>query len=209
MPKNLIHVDKIAADFSYLVEADSNHALYLSLYGGLDIIHEIAGLILPPGYRLVRVDSRIDIPQIHFELAVLNDVTKEVIYYNRVVTHNDKELNCRPVSQVLVWRTRKPQHAVILAGLPGKLFFSYLIERYDVVISDVNQTNEGMSFWLARMYEAIEYKFNVYAYDVMSGELKSIGEEDDVGKYHSWLWGDPDSYMHRLAIISKVELPIK
>ncbi|MBJ3779349.1 hypothetical protein JFY47_02250 [Enterobacter asburiae] len=208
MPKNLIHIDKIAADFSHLVEADRNHALYLSLVGGVEVAHDVRELVLPPGYKLVRVDRRLDVPQEHFELALLNEVTEEVVYYNRVVTHNDRALNCRPVSQVLVWRTRKPQHNVVLAGIPAKLFFGYLIERYDVVVSDVNQTNEGMSFWLARMYEALGYGLNVYAYDVMSGELKTIGAEDDVGKYQMWLWGDVDNYQHRLAIISRLELPL-
>lgn len=207
MPKNLIHVDKIVADFSHLVEAERNRALYQAMTAGASIAHDVHGLILPPGYRLVRINSRLDVHAEHFELALLNDLTEEVVYYNRVITQRDRELNCRPVSQVLVWRTRKPQHNVVLAGLPGKIFFEYLIESYDVVVSDVNQTNEGMSFWLARMYEAIEFDLNVYAYDVMSGELKTIGAESDVGKYQTWLWGDADHYQHRLAIISKVQLP--
>lgn len=208
MPKNLIHIDKIAADFSHLVETDRNRALYLSLADATEIAHEVRDLILPPGYRLVRLDGRLDVPQTHFELALLNDVSEEVVYYNRVVTVQDQALNCRPVSQVLVWRTRKPKHNAVLAGIPGKLFYGYLIERYDVVVSDVNQTNEGMSFWLARMYEALEFGFRVYAYDVMSGELNNIRKDDDLGKYQSWLWGDADSYQHRLAIISKIELPL-
>lgn len=211
MPKNLIHIDKIAADFDHLVEAERNRALYQALVDGKDIVHDINNLILPPGYRLVRVDSRLseNIHADHFELALLNDVTKEVVYYNRVVTHNDRELNCRPVSQVLVWRTIRAQHKVILAGLPGKIFFEYLIESYDVVVSDVNQTHDGMSFWQFRMSEALQFNLNVYAYDVMSGELLTIGTEDDIGKYQMWLWGNPDTYQHRLAIISKIELPLK
>lgn len=207
MPKNLININKIAADFDHLNLSERNHELYLILAQGEEISHHVRDLVLPPGYRLMRIDGRLAVPQVHFELALINTVSEEVVYYNRVVTQADQALKCRPVSQVLVWRTNKPQHTVVQSGIPTKIFYSYLIERYDVVVSDVNQTNAGMSFWMRRMYEALEYGLNVYAYDVMSGELQTIEVENDVGKYHSWLWGDADSYQHRLAIISRQKLP--
>lgn len=207
MPKNFININKIAADFDHLNLSERNHELYLTLAQGEEISHDVRGLSLPPGYRLMRVDGRLPVPQTHFELALINTVSEEVVYYNRVVTQVDQALKRRPVSQVLVWRTNKPQHTIVQSGMPTKIFYGYLIERYDVVVSDVNQTNAGMSFWMRRMYEALEYKMHVYAYDVMSGELQTIAVEDDVGKYHSWLWGDADSYQHRLAIISRLELP--
>lgn len=141
MLKHLIQIAKITADFSHLVETEQNLALYQLLSSGAEIVHEVDGLILPPGYRLIRVNDRLGINAVHFKLALVNDVAKEVVYYNRVVTHNDIELSCRPISQVLVWRTRKPQHTLILAGLATKVFFEYLIKRYDVVVSDVNQTS--------------------------------------------------------------------
>lgn len=207
MPKNLIQIDKITADFSQLIEVAPNHDLYLALAKGSQINHEVRDLALPPGYRLVRVDMRLEISREHFEIALLNDVTAEVVYYNRVVTHIDKALNCRPVSQVLVWRSNDPMHTAAQAGLPGKIFLGYLIERYDVVVSDINQTNAGMNFWITRMYEAIYFGLNVYAYDVLTGELFAIKDKTGIGNYQKWLWGDADNFQHRLAIISKMSLP--
>ena len=125
------------------------------------------------------------------------------------MTQNDRALNCRPVSQVLVWRTQDPMHLAAQAGLPGKVFLGYLIERYDVVVSDINQTNAGMNFWMARMFEALNSGLNIYAYDVMSGELHPVQEKGDIGNYHTCLWGDADHYQHRLAIISKLRLPVE
>lgn len=207
MPKNLININKIAADFEHLNLSERNHELYLILAQGEEISHHVKDLVLPPGYKLTRIDGRLPVPQAHFELALINTVSQEVVYYNRVVTQEDRALKCRPVSQVLVWRTSKPQHTIVQSGIPTKIFYGYLIDRYDMVVSDVNQTNAGMSFWMRRMYEALEYGLHVYAYDVMSGELQTIAEQDDVGKYQSWLWGNADSYQHRLAIISRITLP--
>ncbi|MBC8952510.1 hypothetical protein [Xenorhabdus sp. PB62.4] len=210
MPLHLEKIDKIAADFSHLNESKRNLDLYDALNPlASEIVKDVDELILPPGYRLVRVDNRLDLGKINFELALLCDITHEVVYYNKVMVTNDVELNCRPVSQVLIWRTKKPQHNAALTGLASKIFFHYLIKSYDVVVSDVNQTTEGMSFWQARMYEALQYRLYVYGYDVMSGEVRQISNEDDVGYYQSWLWGHAEHYMNRLAIISKITLPNK
>ncbi|PHM28933.1 phage protein [Xenorhabdus budapestensis] len=95
-----------------------------SLMSGAEITNQIKGLMLPPGYRMVRVDRRLSdwISQSHFELALVNDASKEVAYYNRVVIQSDVVLNCRPVTQILVWRIRTPQHRAVLRDLAGKVF---------------------------------------------------------------------------------------
>ncbi|WP_254698891.1 hypothetical protein [Serratia fonticola] len=209
MPQKLINAAKVNEVFAHLNENQDNSELYSAVEHGDDIVGQIKGLTLAPGYRIVRVDDRLSdkISQQHFELALLNDVTKEVAYYNRVVIQPDTVLKCRPVSQILVWRTLKREHRAALHDLAGQVFFGYLLERYDVIVSDMNQTHDGMSFWQARMYDALAYKCYVYAYDVMSGELRPIKDEDDVGREEMWLWGDPEHHQHRLAIISKIPLP--
>ncbi|WP_340614125.1 hypothetical protein [Xenorhabdus thailandensis] len=211
MPKKLVDPEKINAVFAHLNEGSDNHALYISLMGGTDITNQIRGLVFSPGYRMVRVDGRLGewISQSHFELALINDVSKEVVYYNRVVIQPDVVLNCRPVTQILVWRIRTPQHRAVLRDLAGKVFFDYLIERYDVIVSDMNQTTDGMAFWQDRMYDALAYNMHVYSYDMISGELHKILTQNDVSSQEIWLWGDPEHYQNRLAIISKNELPIQ
>ncbi|MDE1492817.1 hypothetical protein [Xenorhabdus bovienii] len=210
MPQRLVSPEKINEVFAHLNENSDNHTLYASLMGGEDISGQIKGLSLSPGYRMVRVDNRLTnkISQSHFELALINDISKEVAYYNRVVIQPDVELNCRPVTQILVWRIRTPQHRAALRDLAGKVFFDYLLERYNVIVSDMNQTNDGMAFWQDRMYDALMYNLHVYAYDMITCELRKILTQDDVSRQEMWLWGDPEHHQNRLAIISKSELPI-
>ncbi|WP_434526679.1 hypothetical protein [Photorhabdus asymbiotica] len=211
MPMKLVNAEKINQVFAHLNENLDNRTLYIALAKGIDITDQINGLALAPGYRMVRVDGRLSdrISQSHFELALVNDVSKEVAYYNRVVIQPDAVLNCLPVTQVLVWRTLKREHRAVLHELAGQVFFCYLLEHYNVIVSDMNQTHDGISFWQARMYDALAYKMYVYAYDMITCELRKIQSEDDIGYQEVWLWGDPDHYQHRLAIISKNELPIK
>ncbi|CDG16504.1 hypothetical protein [Xenorhabdus doucetiae] len=210
MPKRLVIPEKINEVFAHLNESSDNRTLYASLMDGEDIAIHIKGLSLAPGYRMVRVDNRLadKITQSHFELALINDISKEVAYYNRVVIQPDIELNCRPVTQILVWRIRTPQHRAVLRDLAGKVFFDYLLEHYSVIVSDMNQTNDGMAFWQDRMYDALVYHLHVYAYDMITCELRKILTQDDVSRQERWLWGDPEHHQNRLAIISKNELPI-
>ncbi|ETS30894.1 hypothetical protein BB987_02815 [Photorhabdus temperata] len=212
MPRHSENIEKITNDFSHLNEPELNRTLYdVFDSSGTDIVNDVDELILPPGYRLVRVDSRLDldIDEPHFELALLSDDAKEVVYYNKVIVMNDLVLNCRPASQTLVWRTKKPKHKAALSDLAAKIFFHYLIRTHDVAASNVNQIIDDISFWQARMYEALQFGLYVYGYDVMTCELRNILTEDDVGKEQSWLWGDAEYYMDRLAIISKIKLPNK
>ncbi|MBD2779792.1 hypothetical protein [Xenorhabdus szentirmaii] len=210
MPKRLINPEKINEVFAYLNESSDNHTLYTSLMEGENVASQIKGLLLPPGYRMVRVDDRLadKISQSHFELALINDISKEVAYYNRAIIQPDAMLNCRPVTQILVWRIRTPQHRAALRDLAGKVFFDYLLERYNVIVSDMNQTNDGMSFWQGCMYDALMYNLHVYTYDMITCELRKILTQDDVSRQEMWLWGAPEHHQNRLAIISKSELPI-
>lgn len=207
MPTKLVNAVKVNQVFAHLNESSDNTTLYSAMSRGEEV--SIVGLTLSPGYRIVRVDNRLydKFSQAHFELALINDVSEDVAYYNRVVIQPDNFLNCRPVTQVLVWRTQKPKHRKELHDLAGTIFLGYLLEKYDVIVSDMNQTHDGMSFWQARMYDAISHGLKVYAYDMMTCELFGIQSDDDVGRYEQWLWGDPEHYQQRLAIISKHSLP--
>ncbi|EYU15845.1 MULTISPECIES: hypothetical protein [Photorhabdus] len=211
MPARLVNPEKVNEVFAHLNESSDNHTLYTALMNGVDITDQIKGLLLSPGYRMVRVDGRFGnrISQSHFELALVNDVSKEVAYYNRVVIQPDVVLNCRPVTQILVWRILKREHRTVLHELAGKVFFDYLLEHYNVIVSDMNQTHDGISFWQARMYDALAYNMHVYAYDMITCELRKILTQNDVSRQESWLWGDPEHHQNRLAIISKSELPIQ
>ncbi|AWK42911.1 hypothetical protein GPY51_20130 [Photorhabdus laumondii subsp. laumondii] len=210
MPARLVNPEKVNEVFAHLNESSDNHTLYTALMNGVDITDQIKGLLLSPGYRMVRVDGRFGnrISQSHFELALVNDVSKEVAYYNRVVIQPDVVSNCRPVTQILVWRIRTPQHRAVLRDLAGKVFFDYLLEHYNVIVSDMNQTTDGIAFWQDRMYDALAYNMHVYAYDMITCELRKILTQNDVSRQESWLWGDPEHHQNRLAIISKSELPI-
>ena len=209
MPQKLIDPSVVQKTFQMLTLDASNRDLLMSLAPHQEIF--LPSVVLAPGYRLVRVDNRLhnEVPQEHFELAVVNDLTNEVVYYNRVIFQPDSFLKHRPVTQILVWRTQKPKHRAALRDVAGNIFTQYLLKNYDVVVSDRSQTMDGMSFWHARLFDAIDNNMYVYGYDMMSCELRQMVDESDVLVQMDWLWADEDKHQDRLAIVSKFPLPLE
>lgn len=209
MPQKLLNPAKIIEEFVHLNESQDNAGIYSELCKGRDVTAEVKSVNLAPGYRIMRIDDRMAdrIEQSHFELGLVNDLTEEVVYYNRVIVQPDSYLKCRPVTQILVWRTQKPKHRAVLHDFAGTIFMDYLLEKYDIIVSDRNQTNEGMSFWLARMYDALSRGLHLYGYDMMTCELFEMSTEGELEKGETWLWGNIEHYQNRLAIISKNVVP--
>lgn len=206
MPKQLFKPSEVQQTFAQLNIMGSNSALF-DEFSGHTTPEELGFISLPPGYEIVRRDGALHLSFDHFELAVINTVTRQVVYYNRVIFQGDAFLNHMPVTQILVWRTPDPRHNAALQGLAGKVFTQYLLEHYNVVVTDRHQTQQGQNFWLARLYDALGAGKFVYGYDMISCEMRRIETPDDIGRVTNWLWGDDDRYQDRLAIISLLPLP--
>lgn len=210
MPQQLFNPADVQKTFAMLTVDEHNRELLTELdFSATEDLQEIDFLFLPPAYELIRVDNRLAgaIPQEHFELALVNRFTHEVVYYNRVVFQRDAFLNYMPVTQILIWRSPKPMHRPALRDLPGKIFSQYLLQKYNVVITDRHQTHDGMTFWQTRLYEALAANCHLYAYDMMTCEMRHIREESQIGANLNWLWGEEERHQDRLAIISRLPLP--
>jgi len=211
MPKLLLNQRKISQDFARLTKREANAALYHAINchpGKVDISGE-AKHSLPPGYRLLRVDGR-ELREDEgetFEIALLNDITEQVAYYNQVVVTQIVDLNCRPATQMLVWRSPDQQHGSVLRDLASNVFFNYILERYDVIVSDNSHTGDGQFFWQRQMSMALARGLYVYFYRMLEAKLERILDQEALGELSEALWSEDDPYEYHLAIISRVELP--
>ena len=208
MPKLLRNPRKINLDFARLTKQEANAALYLQInahLSAIDIASEVQHPI-PPGYRLLRLDGR-EGSSDTFEIALLNDVTRQVVYYNHVALLQMVDLNCRPASQMMVWRSSDQAHEAVLRDLAGRVFFNYILERYDVILSDNSHTGAGQFFWKRQMSAALARGLYVYFYRMMLSQLERIENQAALDELDDSLWGDDDPYEYHLAVISRVELP--
>ena len=121
-----------------------NAKLYETLAGWKDF-EDVGSLNvhpMVPGYRLLRINDRVKSPQLPtFEVVMLCDTTKEVVYYNRVLISAISDLNIKPATQNLVWRSSDYMHSTVLQGIATNVFTNYILNNYNAIISDNNQTS--------------------------------------------------------------------
>lgn len=209
MPKLIVQRSEIIKTFRNLMVTVENDRLYASLVSAaaLTDIRAEAKCVLAPGYRLIRIDHRERPSGDEFEIALVNDVDKSVVYYNKVIIAPIVDLNCRPATQNLVWRSPNAQHSNELRDVAQKVFFNYILERYDVILSDYHQTGDGKYFWQRQMSNALAYGMYVYYYQVMTATLKHIPDQRSLDNLENQLWSEDDGQEYHLALISKVPLP--
>ncbi|MGM7052970.1 DUF5397 family protein [Escherichia fergusonii] len=197
----IINKQEIQSEFRSFNQTEFNKKLYSSLSGSFSV--HLEGINLPDYIRLVRCNNRIDINVGHFELALLDDRTQYVAYYVRVITKTDVVLNSMYATQVLVWRSSLPRYTNLLQNLTGLVFESYIMRMHSIVVSDVNQSTEGINFWYRRLLSAQEKGFFTYAYDILSGEVKLLHTPNELFEMGDWLWGEEPQHQTRVAIISQ------
>lgn len=206
MPKLIVNGLKIAEEFAFLSNDAQNRDLFATLTSSVhQDISQCLSEALPPSYKLIRVDSRIGDDK--FEIALVEMTTGTVVYYNRVMIVGYIDLNARPVTQCLLWRTYDFKHGKVLQGVAGDVFFNYLLDQYQVIMSDNCQTGNGQQFWLYQLSRAIYLNLFVYYYDVLSSSIRQIKSDAELNELISTMWGEADDFCYHLAAISKIELP--
>lgn len=209
----LIEDRKSHEDFQRLDMTDSNSALYHELMG-IRYVEDISSHLtvpVPPGYRILRIDTRYDNG---FEVALVSDATKSVIYYNKVNEMQDvaltKNLEDKRVTQVLLWRSSDYAYKSVLRDVPESVFFDYLLKNYLIVVSDSQQTTDGSRFWGSCITRALATNLYVYHYSLMRGHVERIETKQDLDARRALIWGSEEGvHEHELAVISSVELPKK
>jgi hypothetical protein len=181
-----------------------NHDLYHKLMDSLPVsILTKLGLSILEGFDLIRVDGRE--ADNTFEIALISKTEEKVIYYNKVIIVSDVFLNSRPATQILLWRTVDPKYKGLTAGLAEKIFFEYIIETYDIIMSDNIQTEQGMFFWQTRLLQAIDKGLFTYLYDYINGNLFRLNRQT-LEEKNEEIWGEEEDYQYQLAVISKFSI---
>ncbi|MBC3348389.1 hypothetical protein HU811_17270 [Pseudomonas sp. SWRI196] len=209
MPRLIVKDSEVVKIFAHLMVREENARLYDSLVvaEAVSDISADAQCILAPGYRLLRINHRVRPSSDRFEIALVNDLLKSVVYYNQVVISNIVDLNCRPATQNLVWRSADSRHSAVLRDVAQKVFFNYILNRYDVILSDNQQTGEGKFFWQRQMSNALALGLHVYYYQMLTASLIDVPDQDALDSLSDQLWSESDDQQYHLALISKIALP--
>ncbi|WP_312081699.1 hypothetical protein [Pantoea septica] len=159
---------------------------------------------LPFGYRLVSC------PDEKQYRMVTSEAVPETVYAVRLDETQDLTSPERACIQVMVWRTRQPEHEHAVHGI-ARRFFRYFLQTYSVIVTDSAQTNaarvmwEGMIAWALRDSGHYVYIYNAAWQDRKLEHVR--GWDEFCEHWAGFCWGaEPESHLNRRVVISTVEL---
>lgn len=158
-------------------------------------ISKETGCVLPPGYRLLRLDDRAGRNKDEYEIALINDVNATVAYYNQVAIDQKK-------AKQKAWRSPDVHHSAALKEIADKVFFDYILRRHDVILSDDEHTGEGRHHWQRQLSHALNRGMKVDYYHAQN-ELKTIANQNALRELIDELWSTTHEQSSTVALISK------
>lgn len=161
------------------------------------------GYIIQHGYRLVK-----SLKKNQYRLVAVGE-QYETVYLVELIFRNDIVFNQSTCTQIKVWRTVALEHNAAVKDLP-KLFFANLLQKYNIVVSDEEQTSDGKRFWETMIDWSFKTGYLVYTSDgsAISRPLTAIQDMNDFyARWDDFYWGvSPDIHQHRLVVISREAL---
>jgi hypothetical protein len=135
---------------------------------------------------------------------ILDDKIQQVTYKMTFKTDRNKLLG-NYVWQSTVWSQGGISY---LKGLPTKMIFDYLLKKYEVVVTDSEQSFDGERFWRNIIQEAFTKNINVYYYNFLSKELIKMKDFYDWWNFqtHNDVWGDNKQHELKRMLITTKEL---
>lgn len=118
------------------------------------------------------------------------------------------DLNVKPASQSLIWRSRDEDHRSVLNDFARDVFFNYILPRYAAIVSDGNQSLGGRFFWESQVEAALSKNKSVYYYKMISAELEPIKDKNDLSILKKHIWCEQKDFANNLVIISDADLPL-
>lgn len=178
---------------------------------------EVPNFTVPHGYKLLQSKTKKhnDGEQKIICLVTDSEIEPEIVYELKLLIRETPNayLNERNATQLLVWRTVVPAHQGVLNGFAARVF-AHLLNAYNIMITDEQQTSEGKRFWIYRMAEAIESPSQKVFYidlneldENMTPEVIEIKDFEELQeKYVPIGWGGDESHKERVFAISKTEI---
>lgn len=153
--RDLIDKTKMLFEMPYLISGSTDFGL-----GDFTNNEKIAKFLISNPYNLIEKYK-------NFILAYGGTLTDGIIflynireklidYYVRYQSENRPVLG-HTVTQIGLFR----RDGGGFVGITNRVFFQYLLIKYDGIVSDKSQTQDGRRFWINRMGEAIEKGFKV------------------------------------------------
>lgn len=174
---------------------DGNHTYYRKYIKGAKLVNELS-----PAIGIYHSNRR------YPTYLVLDKSTERVLYFMQYSVANDQMLG-KYVYQKFLWIDPTKRH--IVGKLPTHYFYE-LINEYQTIATDSEQTLDGRRFWVHRIGEAFSRGLNVYYYDLATGMLLQLSGPADVAAFDNkyQIYSTSESSLDRVFVITSTTLEV-
>ncbi|PPC63860.1 hypothetical protein C1Y41_04235 [Pantoea sp. ICBG 1758] len=197
------------ADFNFKLNEIERNVIHTAAFLEKGVVDfKLQNFTVASGYRFVKSKTENQYRLITTSAKPMTAYAVKLVFSDHIVT------DYRTCTQVMIWRSTRPDLQDAIGRLPGT-FFSYLVENYNIVVSDSQQTEAGRRFWEYRIIESLlSEDRHVYVSDGTQGDRDGIIPLTEVNTDHDFYevwsefcWGKiRDVHSLRLFVISKVKL---
>jgi hypothetical protein len=176
-----------------LTRASENTAFYVTLTAAEEMreIADGAGFNAGSSYRLIRVDHRLDTTDVEqFEIALVDDTELSVAYYDRITLEYLPEFSSRYFARNQAWRSASRRHSLALHDVSNKVLFGYIVQSYNLLMTQDAVSGCGQFYWHRQVSRAIEHGLHVYTYEVGEHTLRSIPSQTVLNDIASLGWSN-------------------
>lgn len=129
----------------------------------------------------------------------------DILYFARYkkVDFSTKVLPMVGVRQVLLWKNRTIASAAT-AGFAKKVFWEYLFPKFNVLVSDTQQTEDGRNFWSAAVQVALDEKnLRVRLIDTNDNTFEDFTDKRAFIEAEARIWGKKRWFQRKIVAIFK------
>lgn len=187
---------KAHTSYSPLLMRTADNAAFYTALTRAEGMHEISDKAAFGGespYRLIRVDGRFEkADDDEFEIALIDDAESSVAYYDKVTVVHLPEISSRRIAHSRIWRSASYRHSLALRDILQKVLFGYLVQEYDVLISQGPASWESEFYWYRKVSCAVEAGLYVYVQDLATEELRPIPTQSALNEIQDRSWSGTD-----------------
>jgi hypothetical protein len=125
--------------------------------------------------------------------------------YSNVLMDQTVAPSTQTMRQVLI-KSYRGIGGAATTGVGKMIFWDHLFPKYHCIVSDNQQTTDGIAFWNYRIQESFERNLVVRLVDTNDRTYKDVNNFDELSRLQGEIWGPSKWFQRIILMIMKKEI---
>jgi hypothetical protein len=145
----------------------------------------------------------VDLIQVNNDVYCTDDNLLQITYVLGFDEQTIEELKGKVISQAIVWSNQNVEYT---KNLPTEMFWNFLFNKTNCIMTDKQQSDKGERFWCAQIKTAFIKKLNVYKFNSNTKSLYSYNDVDEVLGDKDFVYSKNESTRENKLVITSRKL---